>query len=183
MEVMHTCMMEVFCLTVWGFIARSPAGLQHAQRHARLYYKPVNNSVLDGLLKELIYPGLFANLGYKAQLWLRRAEPLLLRCPGEVCPSASLLVPGGGADGVRRCLAWKGWGPRGVPVGIPLLVSPGWGTQHPLPNCGLPGGPHSCKGVPAKPRGSAWAPALPGHPQVAELPRGTTSGTIFKNTY
>ena len=54
MEVMHTCMMEVFCLTVWGFIARSPAGLQHARRHARLYYKPVNNSVLDGLLKELI---------------------------------------------------------------------------------------------------------------------------------
>lgn len=65
-KVVHTCMMEVSSLRVRGFTARSPAGLQCSQHRAGLYYKPFNNSVLVGLLKELIYPGPFANLGYKA---------------------------------------------------------------------------------------------------------------------
>lgn len=64
-EVVHTCTMEVSSRTECGFIAWSPAGSQRARCRAGLYYKPVNNSVLDGLLKELIYPGLFANLGSK----------------------------------------------------------------------------------------------------------------------
>lgn len=111
-------------------LARSPAGLQRAQCSVGLYYKPVKNSVLDGLLQGLIYPGLLADLGYKAQPRLHPAEPLLLRRSGKICPSASLLVPGEGAGGVRRCAAWLGWGPHG---GIRLLVHPKPWPGHAAP--------------------------------------------------
>lgn len=77
-----------------------------------------------------------------------------------------------------------------MPMGCPLAFlslctpSPGWGMQPPLPpQPWVPRGSPFLQWGPAKPRGLAWAPALPGHPQVAELPCGTVSGTIFKNTY
>lgn len=69
--------MEGSSLTVWDFTAQNPAGLQRTQHRTGLYYKQVNNSALAGLLQELIYPGLFANLSHKAQPWLRRAEFVL----------------------------------------------------------------------------------------------------------
>ena len=106
--------------------------LQRAQRRAGLYYQPVHDCSLDGLLKELIYPGLFANLGCGAQPRLRQAEPLL---PFGLAPCT-----GGGAGGVGRCLARVGWGPCGVPAGITLLLRPEpWlGPQQPLRGVPVP---------------------------------------------
>lgn len=79
-----------------------------------------------------------------------------------------------------------GWGSRGVPAGIPVLVHPKPWLGHaapPAPQLWVPRESPFLQWGPAKPRGLTWAPALPGHPQVAELPCGTVSGTIFKNTY
>lgn len=64
-------------LSVWDFTAWSPAGLRRTQHHPGLYYKQVNNSALAGLLQELMYPGLFANLSYKAQPRLCQAKFVL----------------------------------------------------------------------------------------------------------
>lgn len=87
--------MEIPSLIAWVFTAWSPDGLQCAQPRAGLYYKLVNNSVLDGLLKELIYPGLFANLGYEAQPRPRWAEPFWFHHQWQNLPFG--LVPGRGA--------------------------------------------------------------------------------------
>lgn len=98
--------------------------MQRTQPRAGLYYKLVNNSVLDGLLKELIYPGLFANLGCEARPRPYRAEPFQFHHQWQDLPFG--IVPGHGAG---RGGAWQVWGPHGVPAGITLLVprsSPSW---------------------------------------------------------
>lgn len=51
----------LFLFAIMAFIAQSPEGLQPAQKHAEFHYRLFNNTLFDGLLKDLIYPGLFAN--------------------------------------------------------------------------------------------------------------------------
>lgn len=123
-------------------------GWQQAQCPAGVYYEPVNNSVLDGSLKELIYPGLFSNVGYEAQLWLCQAELLLPHCP-KILPFS--LTSSSRVCGVGRS-SKDGLVPTGF-LGHPLLCD----TQALAGTCSIPSPPahHSCNEAPAKPRGLA----------------------------
>lgn len=86
------------------------------------------------------------------------------------CLTAPRYCPCSRACGVRRCQ--QGW--AGSPQGFcwhPLLC----GTQAlaGTRSTHSPPAHHSCNEAPAKPHGLVQGPALPSHPQVAEIPHGT----------
>lgn len=124
--------MGVSLLVDWGSIAWSPVGLQQAQCGAGVCYEPVNNSGLDGSLKELIYPGLFSNVGCKAQLW-PSGSASAASLPQDIALQAHSQQQGLWAEEVT---ARMGWGPHRVSAGILFFVppSPGWDLQLPLPS-------------------------------------------------